>query len=97
MEDKAKSTEQKQPIFHDQFKEDCKYWQKASPEKLTKIRAMIEQSLTNPSTGTGHPKRLKYEDGNAWSRKIDKKNRFVYLVIDDQVHFIQARYHYNDK
>jgi toxin YoeB len=31
---------------------------------------------------------------NIWSRRITGEDRLVYLVSDDRVNFLQARFHY---
>jgi len=36
----------------------------------------------HPFSGTGHPEQMKYIPG-VWSRRIDKKNRLRYTVIDN--------------
>jgi len=44
--------------------------------------------------GIGKPEPLKHILSGAWSRRIDDVNRLVYLVTDDHVIVLQARYHY---
>ncbi|MEH2167378.1 MAG: Txe/YoeB family addiction module toxin [Nostoc sp.] len=51
----------------------------------------------NPFEGTGNPERLKYYDANVWLRRITQTDRIVYVVSDDRVELIQARYHYGDR
>jgi Txe/YoeB family toxin of toxin-antitoxin system len=50
-----------------------------------------------PFTGTGKPERLKYQDANIWSRRLTQADRIVYMVSDDRIDFLQARYHYSDR
>ncbi|QIY83147.1 type II toxin-antitoxin system YoeB family toxin [Chryseobacterium sp. NEB161] len=49
--------------------------------------------------GTGKPERLRYRDGNVWSRRIDSKNRLVYSIVENivTVEIISAKGHYDDK
>ncbi|MEH2011017.1 MULTISPECIES: type II toxin-antitoxin system YoeB family toxin [unclassified Nostoc] len=37
---------------------------------------------------------MKYLDSDAWSRRLTQEHRIVYLVSDDRIDFLQARYHY---
>ncbi|MFN6464446.1 MAG: Txe/YoeB family addiction module toxin [Nostoc sp. DedVER02] len=83
-------------VFNDQFKQDINYWKKTSPKKLARIRQLMEGIMQDPFKGKGHPKPLKYQGSDVWSRKIDEKHRIVYLVSVDQIDFLQARFHYDD-
>jgi toxin YoeB len=50
--------------------------------------------LRDPFSGIGRPEPLKYLLDGAWSRRLTEEHRIVYLVREDRVHFLQARYHY---
>lgn len=43
---------------------------------------------------SGKPEPLRHQLGGAWSRRIDETNRLVYLVTDEEIRVLQARYHY---
>jgi toxin YoeB len=60
------------------------------------LRAMdlVEATLQDPFTGIGKPEPLKYLAPGVWSRRLTQEHRIVYLVRDDRVDFLQARYHY---
>ena len=66
---------------------------------LKKIRNLLDELEEHPYAGTGKPERLKYHDGNTWSRRIDSKNRIVYSVEESiiTVTVISAAGHYGDK
>lgn len=66
---------------------------------VKKIYRLFEEIVLHPYTGTGKPERLKYHDGNTWSRRIDSKNRIVYTVEESiiTVTVISAAGHYEDK
>jgi toxin YoeB len=55
---------------------------------------LIEAILRDPFEGIGKPEPLKYLTPGAWSRRLTQEHRIVYLVRDDQIDFLQARYHY---
>ncbi|MEG4529394.1 Txe/YoeB family addiction module toxin [Microcoleus sp. D2_18a_D3] len=86
----------RQSVFTDQFKKDLKYWQKKDPEKLKRIRKLIEDIQHHPFEGIGKPEHLKYMGADVWSRRINDKHRIVYFVSPDQIDFLQARFHYTN-
>jgi len=65
-------------------------------DRKTALRALsfIEAILREPFTGIGKPEPLKYLAKSTWSRRLTKEHRIVYLVSDDRIEFLQARYHY---
>lgn len=74
-----------------------KNWSQASVRKVIKLLTEIEQ---NPRVGTGRPEQLKhYKDKEIWSRRIDKKNRLIYSIDNDEVLVILISMigHYADK
>lgn len=73
---------------------DYTYWQTADRKILKRINLLIDASLRDPTTGIGKPERLKYGAPGAWSRRITEEHRVVYLVIDDDLVILQARYHF---
>lgn len=66
---------------------------------VSKIEKIFLELETHPTTGIGKPEKLKYKNGNVWSRQINKKDRLVYDIIDHEVVviIISALGHYNDK
>ena len=58
----------------------------------------FSQIEVHPRTGTGSPEQLRYFDGEVWSREINRKDRFVYEIFDEEVAVvvIQALGHYSD-
>ena len=50
--------------------------------------------LRDPFGGIGKPEPLKYLASGAWSRRLTQEHRFVYLVREDRIDFLQSRYHY---
>ncbi|MEU4444698.1 Txe/YoeB family addiction module toxin [Actinosynnema sp. NPDC050801] len=59
-----------------------------------RIYKLIEDVLRDPFTGIGKPEPLKHHLPGAWSRRIDDEHRLVYLVADDEIVILAARYHY---
>lgn len=50
--------------------------------------------MHDPFAGIGKPEPLKYPSPGVWSRRLTQEHRLVYLVSDDRIDFLQARYHY---
>lgn len=75
------------------------YSKSGSKSLVKKIYALFEEIVTPPYTGTGKPERLKYHEGNTWSRRINSKNRIVYSIEESviTVTVISAAGHYGDK
>ena len=59
-----------------------------------RIIRLVEAVLRDPFDGIGKPEPLKYLAPGTWSRRITREHRIVYLVRDERIDFLQARYHY---
>jgi toxin YoeB len=77
-------------------KADLAYWKKINNIiVLKKIRKLIESILETPFIGIGKPEQLKHELTGCWSRRIDKKHRVVYeLVEEEKILIYSLRGHY---
>ncbi len=91
---KPKAPKQRAAVFHPEFREDLRFW--VETERKTALRALtiIEDVMHDPFDGLGRPEPLKYLAAGTWSRRLTQEHRIVYLVSDDRVDFLQARYHY---
>ncbi len=74
--------------------EDYISWQHEDRKTLRRTNVLITDVLRDPFAGIGKPEPLKHILSGAWSRRIDDVNRLVYLVTDEHVIVLQARYHY---
>lgn len=81
-------------VFHSEFRADLLFWIKNDKKVAIRIFKLIEAITRAPFDGLGKPERLKYIDGNVWSRRITQEHRLVYMVRDKRIDFLQARYHY---
>ncbi|MDH6705233.1 toxin YoeB [Kitasatospora sp. MAA19] len=81
-------------VFEDQGWEDYASWLKSDRKMLARINKLIEDARRDPFAGTGKPEPLKYHLAGAWSRRIDDEHRLVYLVTDEEIIILAARYHY---
>lgn len=81
-------------VFQPEFIEDLRYWVKTDRKLAIRAFDMIEAILRDPFVGIGKPEPLKYFTPGAWSRRLTQEHRIVYLVRENQIDFLQARYHY---
>ncbi len=81
-------------IFQPEFIEDLHYWIETDRKLALRAFDLIEAILRDPFEGIGKPEPLKYLVPGAWSRRLTQEHRIVYLVRDDRIDFLQARYHY---
>jgi len=73
------------------------YWQTQDRKTLKKINKLLKELQRTPFKGDGKPEPLKNKNADVWSRRINKKDRLVYLVYDDSVLIVQCKGHYDDK
>lgn len=85
---------QREAIFLPNFLDDLRYWVATDRKLALRVLSLVEEVLRTPFTGTGKPEPLKYLAPNTWSRRITQEHRIVYLVQEDRLTFLQARYHY---
>jgi toxin YoeB len=81
-------------VFQPEFIEDLRFWVETDRKLALRAFDLIEAILRDPFTGIGKPEPLKYLSPGAWSRRLTQEHRIVYLVRDEQIDFLQARYHY---
>jgi toxin YoeB len=60
-----------------------KVYKTGNKASIKKIEQIISELSEHPYTGTGNPEQLKYNLTGFWSRRINKKDRIVYQVIEE--------------
>jgi len=75
--------------------QDYTHWQSADRNILKKINRLVHDIMRDPFEGIGKPAPLRHTLAGAWSRRITDEHRLVYLVEENDVVILQARYHYN--
>lgn len=83
--------------FSENAWEDYLYWQTQDKKTLRKINQLLQDIQRNRYDGIGKPEPLKGELSGLWSRRIDDKNRLVYMVTDNLIFILQCKGHYDDK
>jgi toxin YoeB len=87
-------TKSRDAVFQPEFREDLEYWIKTDRKIALRAFKIIEDIMGNPFQGVGKPEPLRYLAPGTWSRRLTQEHRIVYLVRDDRIDFLQARYHY---
>ena len=79
--------------------EDYTYWQNQDKKTFKKINDLIKDIMRNgtQNSGLGKTEPLKYNLSGYWSKRIDNKNRIIFIATDNEIEIIQCRDHYNDK
>ena len=81
-------------VFQAEFREDLRYWVETDRRVALRALDIVEAILRDPFEGIGKPEPLKYLASGTWSRRLTQEHRIVYLVSDQRIDFLQARYHY---
>ncbi len=81
-------------VFQPEFREDLRYWVETNRRVALRALEIVEAILRDPFTGIGKPEPLKYLAPGTWSRRLTQEHRIVYLVSNERIDFLQARYHY---
>ena len=85
---------QRDAVFHPEFIEDLRYWVQTDRKMALRALRIVEDIIRDPFKGIGKPEPLRYLAEGAWSRRLTQEHRLVYLVSEDRIDFLQARYHY---
>ena len=84
----------REAVFHPEFREDLGYWVMTDRKVALRVLELVEAVLRDPFQGAGKPEPLRHILAAAWSRRVTQEHRLIYLVHDDRINFLQARYHY---
>jgi toxin YoeB len=85
---------EREAVFQPEFLEDLRYWVETDRKIALRLFNLIEAILRDPFSGVGKPEPLKYFAPGVWSRRLTQEHRLVYLVREERIDFLQARYHY---
>ena len=91
---KERRKTERDAVFHPEFRQDLRYWVETDRRVALRAFDLIEAIMRDPFTGLGKPEPLKHLASGAWSRRLTQEHRIVYLVREDRIDFLQARYHY---
>lgn len=81
-------------VFQDEFRADLRYWVEVDRRIALRVLELVKAVMRDPFRGIGKPEPLRHLGADIWSRRISQEHRLVYLVRDQQIDFLMARYHY---
>ena len=70
------------------------FWAKNDLKILKKVILLIDDTLSNPSSGIGKSEPLKYNLKEYWSKRINDEHGMVYKVTDELIYIAQYKKHY---
>ena len=84
-------------LWHDDAWEEYLYWQTQDRKTLKKINHLIKDIERNGYECEGKLEALSGDLSGFWSVRIDKKNRIVFRIENDELEIAQCGSHYRDK
>lgn len=82
-------------LWTDEAWADYVYWQSQDRKTIKRINQLIKDiERSGNMQGIGKPEPLQYELRGFFSRRIDEKNRLVYVKEEDALTILSCRYHY---
>jgi toxin YoeB len=81
-------------VFQLEFREDLRYWVQTDRRTAIRLLEHVEAIVRDPFVGIGKPEPLRHLGADLWSRRLTQEHRIVYLIRNDRIDFLQARYHY---
>ena len=87
------------PQFSEDAWEEYVSWGNEDRKVVKKINSLIKDIMRNGAMdGIGEPEALKENYSGFYSRMINKKDRLVYRIIDDDIiEIVKCKGHYHDK
>lgn len=83
-------------IWTDEAWNDYVYWQGQDKKTLKKINQLLKDIERNGNLdGIGKPEPLLGNLQGFYSRRINEKDRLVYVVDEEGLNIISCRYHYS--
>ena len=84
-------------LWHDDAWEEYLYWQTQDRKTLKRINNLIKDIERNGYESEGKPEALSGDLSGFWNVRIDKKNRIVFRIENDELEIAQCGSHYRDK
>ena len=75
------------------------HYKSGNKSDIRKNEQIFLELSNTPYEGIGNPEPLKYQMSGYWSRRINKKDRIIYIVYEDKVLvlIVSAIGHYGEK
>lgn len=84
----------RESVFEPEFRQDLQHWVATDRRTALRLLELVEGTLREPFHGLGKPEPLKHLGPGVWSRRLTLEHRLIYLVENDRISFLKARYHY---
>ena len=86
-------------IYSTKAEEGLARLKRSEPAAYKKAVKRLNELIDHPKTGTGHPEQLTGERAGQWSRRITKRHRLIYEIVDAEVYveILSSYGHYDDK
>jgi toxin YoeB len=81
-------------VFSSHFLDDLEFWVRTDRKVGIRLLRIVRDTLRDPRLGLGKSKPLRRELAGLWSRRLTQEHRVVYEVVEPEIRFLQARYHY---
>lgn len=75
----------------------AKIYKSGDKSAIIKLEKIVKELENHPTIGIGNPEALKHQLAGFWSRRINKKDRLIYQIIEEPenlVVIISALGHY---
>ena len=66
------------------------WWIKQNRKVALRIVKLLNDVQRDPFDGIGKPEPLKHNLSGAWSRRIDKEHRLVYIVTEETIRIVSC-------
>lgn len=63
-------------------KDILKIYKAGNKSSINKLEKIVKELSEHPFTGSGNPEQLKHQLSGFWSRRLNKKDRLIYEVIE---------------
>lgn len=85
--------------FEDNVKDEIIRLKRSEPQAFKKLTKLLAEIQKTPTSGTGKPELLCGDKAGLWSRRINKKHRLVYKVLETEIIILilSVYGHYDDK
>ncbi len=60
-----------------------KIYKSGDQAAIKRLEKIIKELAEHPTSGIGNPESLKYNLSGFWSRRINKKDRLIYEIIEE--------------
>jgi len=75
----------REAVFHPELHEDLQCWVQTDRKLALRTLQIVEAIMRDPFTGIGKPEPLKHVLAGAWSRRLTRVHRIVYVVKAERV------------